>query len=84
MPTYPQSPKGFRIEFKNMTKAFLVNHVGSLEGIKEQCTLTYVHENQTRSTYGIPLRFEMEYKRWAIQELRKRFGEESVPAQSWE
>jgi hypothetical protein len=78
MPTYSETPKAFRLEFKKLTRDFLAEKLGGQDNLGE-CTLSYVHENHQRSTYGIPMRFESDYKKWAAAELRERFGEEKVP-----
>jgi hypothetical protein len=84
MEMYSQQPKPLRIEFKSLTKDFLVDKLGSEERFKEQCILSYTHENQQRTTYGIPMKFMVDYKKWALKELRARFGEAAVPHQPFE
>ena len=76
MPTYPDTPRDFRLEFKNLSKEFLIEKAGGLENFKVNYALRYIHGNQARSTFGIPPELKKEFKDWATLELRKRFGQD--------
>jgi hypothetical protein len=74
MPTYADTPRDFRLQFKNLAKEWLINKMGGIESFKENCALRYVHGNQARSTFGIPPELMDSFKDWASAELKKTFG----------
>ena len=78
MPTYSDTPRDFRLEFKNRAKEYLIEKMGGLDAFKEECALRYVHGNQARSTFGIPAMLKNDFRDWAAAELKKRFGEAAV------
>ena len=75
MPTYPGTPREFRLEFKNLAKEWLIKSLGGLESFKENCALRYIHGNQARSTFGIPPHLMKGFKDWASSELKEKFGD---------
>lgn len=78
MPTYPDTTREFRLEFKNRAKEWLIEKVGGIEEFKANCALRYIHGNQARSTFGIPSKLMKSFTDWAATELKKTHGDEAI------
>ena len=83
MPTYNATPKLARKEVKAAVKDFLISKLGSEEKL-DQCTMVASTSGKTFSTYGIPKNMYLDFRNWAVKELRKRFGSKLVKEQPWE
>ncbi len=83
MPLYNTMPKTSRMEFKSRVKQYLLGKLGGEEQLST-CVMWAKANNQLFSTYGIPKDFEMDFKNWAIKELRREFGQDQVPLTAWE
>jgi hypothetical protein len=71
------------MEIKSKVKQFLISKVGSEEKLSD-CIIWVRSNDQLFSTYGVPVEWELEFKQFVVQEMRREFGPSMVPPQSWE
>jgi hypothetical protein len=76
-------PKESRMDIKGKVKQFLIDKVGSEEKLSD-CIIWVRSNDQLFSTYGVPVEWELDFKRFVVQEMRREFGDATVPVQPWE
>lgn len=83
MPGYSKLPRPTRMKFKDTTKTFLSDKLGS-KAASEDCVIFIQNDGRKISTIGVPRDLEREYRAMALTELRRMFGFKGVPLQKFE